>query len=289
MDKSTIDLLTNGKDFAIEKMYYPGTLTMGNSHYHSHYEMLYVLSGEKNIVINNYKSIKLTRDNIALIPPNVMHRTSSSNNISHNRILINISQTLMNKLTGINSETITSCFDALVLELTSYESKTLNYFLEMLVSADPNSLLYHEYTTSLLSLILINLSNIHLSSESRNSIPISHNNTKTNMKLIYDYICKNYSTNIDCAGLAALINTSESYLSRCFKKQYGLSPIKLLNQYRIATAQRLLQSDTVNVSEVAFSCGFNDATTFTRMFKLQVGMTPKEYQLYVRKLRQNSG
>ena len=47
-------------------------------------------------------------------------------------------------------------------------------------------------------------------------------------------------------------------------------------QYR--QAKRLLRSQNVNVSEVAYRTGYQDYRSFSRAFKHETGLTPSEYQ-----------
>jgi len=40
----------------------------------------------------------------------------------------------------------------------------------------------------------------------------------------------------------------------------------------------MLTNNIGNVSEIAYSVGFNDPKYFSRCFKIEFGLTPKEYQ-----------
>jgi AraC family transcriptional regulator len=72
---------------------------------------------------------------------------------------------------------------------------------------------------------------------------------------------------------------SKQHFIRTFTEKYQTTPIKYLNIFRIVTAQRLLESNTMNVSDVFKSCGFNSSAHFSRAFKQITGMSPKAYQL----------
>ena len=64
-------------------------------------------------------------------------------------------------------------------------------------------------------------------------------------------------------------------LYRLFE-QLQTSPGDYLRRTRLATAARmLLQSRDRTVAEIAALCGFDDATTFTRAFRRQYGLTPR--------------
>lgn len=93
-----------------------------------------------------------------------------------------------------------------------------------------------------------------------------------------DYIYTQYTNdNIEISHLARLCNMSESYFRRILLKNYGVSPIKFINNLKIERAKELLQSGLYTVSNVAELSGFHDESYFSREFKKHLGKTPKEY------------
>ena len=64
-------------------------------------------------------------------------------------------------------------------------------------------------------------------------------------------------------------------------KQSDETVIQYLTRKRIELAQLLLTTSSKNlysVTEVAFMCGFNDSTHFSRRFKQHVGISPSSYR-----------
>ena len=93
-----------------------------------------------------------------------------------------------------------------------------------------------------------------------------------------DYIYTEYTNdNIEISYLSELCNMSESYFRRIFLKNYGISPIKYINNLKIERARELLTSGLYTVSDVAELSGFHDESYFSREFKKHSGKTPKEY------------
>lgn len=82
----------------------------------------------------------------------------------------------------------------------------------------------------------------------------------------------------DFNQFASEMKVSKSTLHRKVNQVIGISPCKLMNSYRIETAKKLLQDNSLNISEVAYSVGFNDPRYFSRCFKSEVGLSPKEYR-----------
>lgn len=77
--------------------------------------------------------------------------------------------------------------------------------------------------------------------------------------------------------LAALCNVSVVYFRKLFERLYGVSPIKYLRMLRIEKAKELLVSDYLSISDIAAMTGFNTIFTFSRAFKNEVGLSPKNY------------
>lgn len=108
--------------------------------------------------------------------------------------------------------------------------------------------------------------------------PYSPKTKQTLIKPAIDYIYKHYIDElIDIKSLSELCDISDVYLRKLFKKIYGCSPIKYINQLKIKRAKELLASGEYSVSEAAFSSGFSDLSHFTRFFKENVGVLPSEY------------
>lgn len=93
-----------------------------------------------------------------------------------------------------------------------------------------------------------------------------------------DYIHKNYTEdNISINLLAQLCNISETYFRQIFRKSYGVSPLKYINNLKITRAKELILSGMYSISDVALLSGFHDESYFSREFKKATGFSPKNY------------
>ena len=79
----------------------------------------------------------------------------------------------------------------------------------------------------------------------------------------------------DMADAAAV---SRSGLQRKMKQIMGVTPLDFLKEARMKHACHLLSTTTMNVSDVAYSCGYTDPKYFSRSFKASVGKSPKEWR-----------
>lgn len=66
--------------------------------------------------------------------------------------------------------------------------------------------------------------------------------------------------------------------SREFKKCFGQSPKKWLDEKRLQKAKVLLEFSKKNVNEIANECAFSSVAWFIERFKEKYNQTPKQYQ-----------
>lgn len=93
-----------------------------------------------------------------------------------------------------------------------------------------------------------------------------------------EILSKHYTKEITLNEMSQLLAVTPSYLSRLFKKEFGINYTEHLNKIRIDKAKELLRSPAVKVMEVARMVGFNNAHYFSKMFKRMAGITPQEYR-----------
>lgn len=98
-----------------------------------------------------------------------------------------------------------------------------------------------------------------------------------------DYIDFHYDTDITLASLADMCFVSSSYLSAQFKKESGITITDYISRTRIRQALTLLNTTQLSIGEIASQCGFADANYFTRIFKKNMGKSPKEYRNEIQK------
>jgi len=85
---------------------------------------------------------------------------------------------------------------------------------------------------------------------------------------------KNLSPPLEIAVIARLVGTSSRQLERAFLAETGLSPSNYYRTLRLKYGRWLLTSSDTSINEIAFECGFADASHFIRHFQAQFGMAP---------------
>lgn len=98
-------------------------------------------------------------------------------------------------------------------------------------------------------------------------------------KKMINFIYENYAQFITLDEVAQSANICRSLCCRLFKKYIQQTPNQFLNAYRIEQAKIQLKSQSKNITEIAYQCGFNNLSYFAKQFEKIVGMRPKKYQL----------
>lgn len=93
-----------------------------------------------------------------------------------------------------------------------------------------------------------------------------------------NYIRQRYSEPVRIQELARHCGLNRSYLARIFKQAMGCSPQEYLIAYRIGKARQLLSSERISIQNIAYSVGYNDPYTFSRLFKRETGLSPSAYR-----------
>lgn len=83
--------------------------------------------------------------------------------------------------------------------------------------------------------------------------------------------------------LAAQFHISASSLSHRFREATGISVMHYLQSIRMACAKRLLAQSDRSIGEIVESCGFSDASNFTRTFRRLNGCSPSAFRERYRK------
>jgi signal transduction histidine kinase/AraC-like DNA-binding protein len=91
------------------------------------------------------------------------------------------------------------------------------------------------------------------------------------------YIHKHFAESFSRQEMARQLGLSERYLTSCFHKEMGITPVEYLNRYRLKEAKAKLKTGA-NVTETALAVGFSSVSYFTRLFEKELGISPGAYR-----------
>ena len=97
-----------------------------------------------------------------------------------------------------------------------------------------------------------------------------------------EFIQNNFYHTINVADVSSYLGISRNYLFTLFKKNIGHSPLEYLTYCRLSRACHLLDDSGLSVENVAYSCGYESLSVFSKAFKQKYNISPSAY----RKLKQ---
>lgn len=92
------------------------------------------------------------------------------------------------------------------------------------------------------------------------------------------YIRMHYAENISLEEIADRLDITPEYLSTLFNREVGINFSGFLRDFRLSHAKRLLKGTDKKVYEIAQEVGYPDSKYFNRVFKENVGVSPREYR-----------
>ena len=92
------------------------------------------------------------------------------------------------------------------------------------------------------------------------------------------YMQENYGRDISLDDVSREVNVSPYYFSKLFKEEAGENFIEYLTRLRMDRAKELLRDEGISIKEISMQIGYGDPNYFSRIFKKQTGMTPREYR-----------
>ena len=105
---------------------------------------------------------------------------------------------------------------------------------------------------------------------------------KGNNDLLMEKIMKCVNENLsnpdfDVEMMTHKVGISRAQLHRKMKEMTGISTSEFIRNLRLEQAARLIREKKINITQVAYSVGFNNQAHFSTVFKKHFGVTPTEY------------
>ncbi|WP_282937005.1 AraC family transcriptional regulator [Paenibacillus sp. RC67] len=252
------------------------------SHVHEkHYEIYYLLSGERNYFIQD-RVVAAQKGDLVIINKNELHHTADLGEPGHERLLINFTDEFISlpKEDEDSPAVLPFPCGSGVLKLSRDDQaivKSLMYKMMNELKKGPKG--YSMFVRALLSelLLLICRWGVQNESESDSSKPLHGKITQ-----VARYLMKNYKEDITIAMLSEQFYISPYYLCRMFKKLTGVGIVEYVQMARVKESQRLLAETDEKIIAIAGAVGYDHVGHFNRVFKKIAFITPLQYRKKIR-------
>ena len=101
---------------------------------------------------------------------------------------------------------------------------------------------------------------------------------------VQDYIEDNFASAISVNSLCEYFNIVPRTLNRRFQASVKMRPVAYIQAVRVEQAKKLLELGDTNIKSLASLVGYDDYSSFARLFKRLTSYTPKEYKDKVYKI-----
>lgn len=259
----------------VERVVRRGHYTMSLNHFHDHYEMYYLLSGERYYFIQN-KTYRVQKGDLVLIGKQTLHKTADTGLADHERVLVSFNSDYLQN-PSIEKSLTTAFLGNLHLIRLNVQQQT--YMERLLFELDREQQEQREqhaiYVHALLQQLLITVNRIHARAQD-----VFEFVSPTHQKIseMADYINHHYAESLPLSKVSAAFHMSAYYTSRMFKQVTGFSYIEYINSVRVKEAQRKLRETKYKVIQIAEEVGFESVAHFGRVFKQISGLAPIEYR-----------
>lgn len=254
-------------------------------HNHEYVELIYIYSGKCNHFIDGSK-IEMKEGDFCIVSPGTMHAISAYDD---DAVILNIivSQDFFGK-SFINilrdNPVMVNFFENIIygkdvspyiLYPTGNDPWMHQFILWAYKEKSKKDYLYSESMSLYVRQIFVYLlRNYEVQAVVAN--PINHSQ-ENNIVALISYITINYD-HITLNSVADFFGYNITYLSQLLKKCTGKTFTEMISEARVSNACQLLTDTNLPVTEIAQRIGCYDASHFTRLFKMQMEMTPTQYR-----------
>lgn len=260
---------------------------MRTFHIHKKYEVYYQADGPRRYYIED-ASYLVNAGNIVLIGPDSVHKTTSIEDMSHARYVINFNKEYLEDIQQVFPDVnLLACFEAgiHVLPVAPRKQPTIRALCERLWEC------YRQDTPSASAMQKICLADLLLLlAEYTADARQKHVERISNPLIdrIQSHISAHYTEHLTLSGIAAEFFISPAYLSRLFKKTTNLSLVEYINSIRLTAAKNLLENTSTRIARIGEETGFTTTTHFSRIFKQGTGFSPQQYRRHYHTKKQEA-
>lgn len=254
-----------------DEMTRPDGHVMPAPHSHDHYELYFLLDGERDFFVNN-KMFVISKNTLVIVPPFVMHKTEGHH---CKRVNINVSPDL---LTDFQNDFLMKASEKTALKISDEYLSLINRLLDEGVKYPVKAKNKQETLTAIAQSIISFLSlQEPISLEAASTTYSPTNVSPEVLKIIY-YINKNYTRQITLKELCDEFYICKVSLCKKFKDVMHCSIMEYILQLRLNKAKVLLSEGNKSIDEIASLCGFSSANYFGLIFKKAMGISPLNYK-----------
>lgn len=266
--------LEKKREFRINRRRVEPNYSMGDSHFHPYYEILYLAFGSCDMVIGG-RRYHMEAGDLVLVRSMVLHRTVYYGGSESERVVVNFSEDYLDMLKAqCNASPVDGAATHLCISIPRGRRDYVESLLSRMEFDECSEDVYYRLLCKMhLYELLIFIYHCEAEAWQPPSDP-----GEEAVWQAFAYIQANYGQDLTLKSVAERFNMNPTYFSRRFKQvtSYGFREYLVLARVRQASV--LLLETEATVTEIADRCGFADSNYFSQVFKKIKGISPREYR-----------
>ena len=98
------------------------------------------------------------------------------------------------------------------------------------------------------------------------------------VRAVQEYMELHYESALSIVQLSQQFGVSNRTLIRRFKDAAGVTPSDYLQEVRLDAASKYLVQSTKTIDEITHAIGYSDISSFTKLFKRKMSLSPSSYR-----------
>lgn len=254
--------------FAVRERADARNIYNNNIHYHSFWELEFIISGDGVYEINNI-AYPIKRGMLYLTTPADYHTYSLAPDESFDFFCVQFRSEHIEKAV---SSLLYSCTEPIAVSFDGDRFEEMYASLDRLIRVfSEKQPMYELVTRNLIENICIEASYEAVKRQPRKSEDDMIRNAVI-------FVKNNYRGRITLRDAAERAGLSEAYFSHIFSTVMGMGFSSYVRSIRLDAAANLLKSTELTVKEICYKTGFGNRNYFTEAFRAHFGMSPREYR-----------
>ncbi|MEM1000705.1 MAG: AraC family transcriptional regulator [Bacteroidota bacterium] len=108
--------------------------------------------------------------------------------------------------------------------------------------------------------------------------PATRQETYRRLTIARDYLHSSLGQEVQLEEVARVACMSRYHFLRAFRETFRCTPYQYLKQLRMDRARQLLHTSHLSVQEIGFSLGYQNLSSFSRVFRQVEGMGPRRFR-----------
>lgn len=245
---------------------------MFSTHLHQYYEFLYFASGSATYIVEGNEYSAESGD-LFITRPGELHSIAFLSDDDYERYFIQFSDSFLSDIPVDLLASIKALPFGTGNKIPRHLIEKSN--IPQIFKNMGKCVTMHNEETNIVSKAYI----IELLYETNHILPLTGKTEATEsdrIQTVKAYINENLPNEISLDLICEKAYIDKYYLCHLFKKETGITIKDYINLQRIALAKKLIEEGK-NPSSVFRECGFNDYSSFYRVFKKHSGKSPREF------------